>query len=247
MAGAMLTSGKFGSRILSGLTDQTTRSVSLARLSARPNAVRAEFRDMGIVYGPIRDLNSHNNMKYSIDRFPLCPRRTRLHAGRVFRGFLSLSVIIGTLFAATGCGDQGSVDAPRPSAVTDQSSGSEARSQKEAPQESREDAVLIRAREWWSALVSKDYPKAYSYISPGIRTTISEEAFQKGVVASPVLWSGVEETAVKCSTDVACRIDIEVSYLYMGSLEAFRGQTMTTKLGEKWIFTDGAWYVVYGQ
>jgi hypothetical protein len=33
----------------------------------------------------------------------------------------------------------------------------------------------------------------------------------------------------------------------MGAQEAFRGQSMSSNLGEKWIFSDGEWHVVYGQ
>jgi hypothetical protein len=110
-------------------------------------------------------------------------------------------------------------------------------------QPTKEQLVSQRALERWQALIAMDWEKAYEYFSQGSRELKSLAVFKNHMQSAPMLRKGAAMKNVKCEGDV-CDVSIELTYIYMGSMDAMRGQETTSILKEKWLFLDDNWWYV---
>ncbi len=103
--------------------------------------------------------------------------------------------------------------------------------------ESRPDAEVVkeRAQARWDALVSGDLAKAYTFLSPVSRSTISpsqyEGRFKKGV------WKSVKVEKVECQSGTLCEVDVTIDY-------DFQGRRTKTPLRESWLKEGSTWWYV---
>ena len=102
----------------------------------------------------------------------------------------------------------------------------------------REDAVAGRVGERWDALIKGDYAKAYQYLSPASRASMSAEQYQR--VARNVAYRAAKIEGIDCDTE-RCRVKLSVTYDH----RLMKG--VTTPLEETWVFDQGRpWFVYRG-
>ncbi|MBL8523726.1 MAG: hypothetical protein JNN20_08560 [Betaproteobacteria bacterium] len=98
-----------------------------------------------------------------------------------------------------------------------------------------EDAVATRAQERWDALLARDMEKAYGFISPAGRISMSLEVYRGRV--NPQYWRKIKVKEVSCKPDV-CEVVMDLDY-------SFEGIALKTLVNETWIFDSGKWWIVY--
>lgn len=105
-----------------------------------------------------------------------------------------------------------------------------------------EDASVIKAKsvQRWDYLIAKQADKAYDYLAPGYRKTISREQYAHNMSGRGTRWSSVAYNSQTCDADT-CTVRLSVGYtLNLGGLA---GETKSMGFAvEKWIKADGTWY-----
>jgi hypothetical protein len=105
-----------------------------------------------------------------------------------------------------------------------------------------EDASVIKAKsvQRWDYLIAKQAEKAYDFLAPGYRKTISREQYAHNMNGRGTRWSSVAYNSQTCDADT-CTVRLSVGYtLNLGGLA---GETKAMGFTvEKWIKADGTWY-----
>jgi uncharacterized protein YchJ len=106
----------------------------------------------------------------------------------------------------------------------------------------KDDGALVEARatERWNYLIAHQAEKAYDYLSPGYRQTITREKYasQKNDVA--VRWKGAHVTGRNCEAE-ACTVTVMIDALVpMPGLSQEHPTALPTE--ERWIKVSGNWY-----
>jgi hypothetical protein len=101
---------------------------------------------------------------------------------------------------------------------------------------SKEELVVKRAQERWDALLSRNFEKAFGYISPAMRMTLPFEVFQGRLASSSWLSAKVERA--QCMEDY-CDVHFKLQY-YL-----FPNVPHTSQFEERWIFDGAQWWFAY--
>jgi len=107
--------------------------------------------------------------------------------------------------------------------------------------ETPNDQVKRRAGERWQALIRQDFDAAYTYLSPGYRAMRSLELYKSRDFGRRVHWKAAEVKAVSCEPEV-CTAQVDVTYVYLGKIEALAGQETVAPMTEKWVLAEGQWW-----
>lgn len=111
-----------------------------------------------------------------------------------------------------------------------------------APEKKDEDNSVIKERAVarWNLLIAHKADKAYDYLSPGYRDTISREKYAGEMDERGVKWEKVDYASQECQP-ATCKVRLLVEYKVQ-----LKGSVGTVKsmgpLVETWIKTDGKWY-----
>jgi hypothetical protein len=106
---------------------------------------------------------------------------------------------------------------------------------------STEDVIKERAQARWDALLDGDFATAYSYFSPGYRSTITVVDFEIGVRMRKVRYRTAEYLGHSCENDV-CTVQIKVGYLVARPVPGLDNWESESMLSEQWINSDGEWW-----
>ena len=100
-----------------------------------------------------------------------------------------------------------------------------------------EQQVQQRAAERWNALRAAQWEKAYAFVTPSFRATMSEERYRERFVGVPK-WKNAEVRSVNCEPEKCIAVvRIEALYGARAGLE-----TLSTDVPETWLKEDGQWY-----
>lgn len=123
---------------------------------------------------------------------------------------------------------------------------------KAAPGESAEDAVARRAIERWEALIRRDAATAWTYLSPGYRSTHPQAKYAEEMNERPVRWFKVgvaaarpEAPSIHCDeAKTACTIGLEVFFKVRSHLIGVGVIESSNFIAESWIKSGKEWYLV---
>lgn len=104
-----------------------------------------------------------------------------------------------------------------------------------------EDASVIKEKsvQRWDYLIAHKAEKAYDFLAPGYRKTISREQYAHDMNGRGTHWSKVRYVSQTCDADT-CTVHLSVDYSI--NLGGLAGNTQTTGFAvENWIKADGAW------
>lgn len=99
-----------------------------------------------------------------------------------------------------------------------------------------EQAVKARAQERWNAMVAKQFDKAYEYITPSGRVTLSKQLHSARL--SGANWLSAKVTSAVCEPEV-CDVTVTLGIEVMPNLPHQQA------ISEKWILSGGKWWFVY--
>lgn len=106
-----------------------------------------------------------------------------------------------------------------------------------------EDASVIKAKsvQRWDYLIAKQADKAYDFLSPGYRTTITRENYAAGMNNRPVTWENVQFVDQQCEPEV-CTVHLKLKYKVAVNLHGVRRIQGDSPVSERWIKESGRWY-----
>jgi hypothetical protein len=104
-----------------------------------------------------------------------------------------------------------------------------------------DNTIVKRAQDRWAALLADDFETAYSYYSPGYRSTTSVIDFAFKIRARRVRWTSAEYKEHSCAEN-SCTLVFKVGFTVnkpVPGLDKYDGSDTTE---EKWVKTDGQWW-----
>jgi len=128
-------------------------------------------------------------------------------------------------------------------ACSQQGADEQAATEAKARPVSKEQLLARRAEDRWQALVDLDMERSYGYLSPGTRQVMPLSVYVTKRVAGPAQVQGAVVKNTRCE-DLVCTLEVELRYIYNGSVAAMRGQELTSTVKEKWIVSGENWFYV---
>ncbi|MGB8635883.1 MAG: hypothetical protein WCD66_14505 [Rhodanobacteraceae bacterium] len=102
------------------------------------------------------------------------------------------------------------------------------------------DVLKQRAQQRWDDLINKHADKAYEYLTPGYRKTISKEQYASRMNNRPIRWKSAKVNKVECAQPDHCEVFMIVDYTMhtsgIGETEGF------APLKETWLQLRNQWY-----
>lgn len=110
-----------------------------------------------------------------------------------------------------------------------------------------EDASVIqqKAVQRWDYLIAHKAEKAYDFLAPGYRATMSREAYASGMNNRPVSWESAKFVDQKCDAE-SCTVRVQLKYKVMVNLHGMHKINVNSPITERWIKESGRWYFLPG-
>ena len=112
-----------------------------------------------------------------------------------------------------------------------------------APTDSRPQLINERAQQRWDDLISGDIERAYGYISPGYRSSVSLEQYTTRIRSSRVNWTKATYNDSDC-LDSSCKVSIKLDYSLIRALPGVPRYDGSQAITENWLLLDGSWWFV---
>jgi hypothetical protein len=106
-----------------------------------------------------------------------------------------------------------------------------------------EQNIEKRATERWNAVLSGDLAGAYEFLSPGYRSSMSLNQYQRSVLLMRLKWTGARYLESECK-ETTCKVKISVDYTLYGALPGVKSFDSTQVIQESWVLVDNRWYLV---
>lgn len=101
--------------------------------------------------------------------------------------------------------------------------------------------VEARAQARWDALLAEDYDTAYSFYSPGYRSSHSRVDFEIDMRTRKVRWVSAKVTGSSCKAE-ACTVETSVNYRVVKPVPGISEWKNSEKGKEQWVKTDREWW-----
>ncbi len=95
----------------------------------------------------------------------------------------------------------------------------------------------------WAALLAKDYESAYEYLTPGFRSSVSLQQYQRSVEDRKVKWTSAKYIKSTCE-ESTCAVQVNIGYTLIGALPGVKSMNMSQYAEETWILVGRKWYMV---
>lgn len=107
----------------------------------------------------------------------------------------------------------------------------------------KSESIEERATARWDVLLSGDMTAAYEYLSPGYRSSVSLEQYQRSLLTRQVGWDSADYIESECVED-SCKVKISIGYSVRGALPGVKEFKGVQKVEESWVSVNGVWYLV---
>lgn len=95
----------------------------------------------------------------------------------------------------------------------------------------------------WAALLAKEIETAYNYLTPGYRSSVSLQQYERALENQAVKWTSAEYIKSECE-ESTCKVKVQVGYTVYGALPGVKSYSTKNYADETWILVDGQWYMV---
>ena len=103
------------------------------------------------------------------------------------------------------------------------------------------DTIDKRAQDRWDALLAGDYETAYSFYSPGFRSTTPMIDLAIRIRSQRVKWVSAEYKDHSCDESV-CTVNVLVGFKVAKPVRGMKEWENSTLVHEQWIKTEGQWW-----
>jgi len=101
--------------------------------------------------------------------------------------------------------------------------------------------IKERAQARWDAVLADDYDTAYSFYSPGYRSSHSRVDFEIYLRTRRVRWTSAEVRESSCEADV-CKVVTRIGYSVAGAVPGVPVWKSKQNVPETWVRTEGQWW-----
>ncbi|MEZ5543719.1 MAG: hypothetical protein R3F10_00705 [Lysobacteraceae bacterium] len=108
-----------------------------------------------------------------------------------------------------------------------------------------EEAVALRAKERWDAIIIKDYKKAYSYLTAGARATTPYDNYATRLAKATLTWESAQVKNVVCEEPEVCVATLGIGIKVRSPAASFGAKMLSAspEVNENWLLgDDGQWY-----
>lgn len=106
-------------------------------------------------------------------------------------------------------------------------------------------ALEQRAAQRWQHLIAGEFAQAYAFLSPGQRSTESEQQYVARMQGQPFKWQRADWRGADCASDEACTVRMGIGYAM--AMPSAGDVPAITQFNEGWIRLDGVWYFVQAE
>jgi hypothetical protein len=106
---------------------------------------------------------------------------------------------------------------------------------------SPDEIVKEKAEARWEALLSRDYASAYSFYSPGYRSTTSVTDFEIEIRLRRVRWTTAEYLKHDCEENT-CSVSFRMAYRVGSPVPGVNAWEGYDKITDQWVKTGGEWW-----
>ena len=106
-----------------------------------------------------------------------------------------------------------------------------------------EKSLENRAIARWNAVLSGDLAGAYEFLSPGYRSSVSLNQYQRHILLTRVKWREAGYLSSDCA-ETTCKVKISLDYTLYGALPGVKSFEGTQTIHESWVRIDDIWYFV---
>lgn len=103
------------------------------------------------------------------------------------------------------------------------------------------DPVVERAQARWNALVAGDLETAYSYFSPGYRSTTSLIDFGVTMRTRPVRWTSAAYKDHSCERS-RCIVRFDIGFQVPRPVPGLKAWDGKDVVEDTWVLTEGQWW-----
>lgn len=103
-------------------------------------------------------------------------------------------------------------------------------------------ALEQRAGQRWQHLIAGEFAQAYAFLSPGQRSTESEQQYVARMSGQPFKWLHADWRGADCAGEDACTVRMGISYAV--PMPSAGDVSSITQFNESWIRLDGEWLFV---
>lgn len=141
-------------------------------------------------------------------------------------------LLLVTLLA--GCAGNATKSAPSDVAASSTTSGLDISSDPKA-------VLERRVTDRWKLLIAGDASRAYTYLTPGYRTTVTEQQYGDWLRSRQIKWISGKYVDRDCASAEMCEVSVLVAV--QTKLPGVPGvQETAAAVPEKWLLIDGVWY-----
>jgi len=108
---------------------------------------------------------------------------------------------------------------------------------------SKTESIEARANARWAALFDGDIKTAYGYLTPGFRSSVSLEQYQRSIAVSQVRWTSAKYVSSKCD-EARCDVKMLVTITVKNAVPGVKSFDAKDYIDETWILVDGKWFMV---
>ena len=107
----------------------------------------------------------------------------------------------------------------------------------------RNQTVEQRAMSYWDVLIHGELLEAYEYLSPGYRSSVSSNAFQRQMLLKKVKWTDATYIESDC-TETVCKVKISLGYTVFAAVPGVKSFSSKQTINQNWVLVDRVWYLV---
>lgn len=111
-----------------------------------------------------------------------------------------------------------------------------------APQ-TNDEIVAERVQARWDAVLARDYETAYSFYSPGFRSTRSVADLEINLRLQRVRWTNAAYRDLSCTGD-SCTVRVDLTYKVGSPVPGVDTWNGFDLIEEQWVRTGGEWWYI---
>lgn len=100
-----------------------------------------------------------------------------------------------------------------------------------------------RVMGYWGEVLEGNYLAAYDYLSPGYRSSVDSNRYQRTMLLKKVRWEDAKIIESDCA-DITCKVKISLKYTVFSAVPGVSSFSSSQNIFESWVLADGIWYLV---
>lgn len=101
-----------------------------------------------------------------------------------------------------------------------------------------------RAAARWEAVLAGEWGRAYEFLSPGYRATVTPQAYEIAARARTVRWKAARFQELRECEESYCKVAMVIDFEARTRVRGAGNLTVPQIIEEHWIMRDGVWYFV---